>query len=323
LLLVADPQVQVRVRLITMRRIRELFAFSMRSTLVSIGDYLRFYSDSAVIASVLGVGLVTPFNVATRLIECFRSVIIAAGGPVLGSMTQLDGAHRDKDLRNMLLRSTRLLALLSVLGGVLLLVDGRALLQVWVGKELVSAYPILAVLTLGYIINMAQHPALLVIIAKGQHGPLGWWSIAEGVANIGLSIIWGMSHGLIGIAAATIVPMLVMKIFVQPWYALNAVEMSVWEYLVGGLGRALVVGVLFAGVIAKVSINTDTTIPLFTAMVAFQVITFVAIAWIIGLTSAERQWVWEYGRTILASPVRRQALRLSPSRTNIDLRENE
>jgi O-antigen/teichoic acid export membrane protein len=323
LLVVADPQVHVRIRLITIRRIRELFAFSMRSTLVSIGDYLRFYSDSAVIASVLGVGLVTPFNVATRLIECFRSVIIAAGGPVLGTMTQLDGAHREKDLREMLLRSTRLLALLSVLGGVLLLVDGRALLQVWVGKELVSAYPILAVLTLGYIINMAQHPALLVIIAKGKHGPLGWWSIAEGVANIGLSIIWGMSHGLLGIAAATIVPMLVMKIFIQPWYALNAVEMSMWEYLAGGLGRALLVGVLFAGVIAKISINTETTIPLFTAMVAFQVITFVAIAWIIGLTSAERQWVWEYGRKLLTSPALRQALRLSPERTNIDFRENE
>jgi hypothetical protein len=128
---------------------------------------------------------------------------------------------------------------------------------------------------------------------------------------------------LLGIAAATIVPMLVMKIFIQPWYALNAVEMSVWEYLVGGLGRALLVGVLFAGVIAKISINTETTIPLFTAMVAFQVITFVAIAWIIGLTSAERQWVWEYGRKLLASPALRQALRLSPERTNIDFRENE
>jgi len=250
-------------------------------------------------------------------------VVIAAGGPVLGTMTELDGAARQKDLRKMLLRSTRLLALLSVLGGVLLLVDGRALLQVWVGKELVSAYPILAVLTVGYIINMAQHPTLLVIIAKGQHGPLGWWSIAEGVANIGLSIVWGMSHGLLGIAVATIVPMLVLKIFIQPWYALNAVGMSAWEYLLGGLARPLLVGLLFAGVIGKISINTETTIPLFAATVGFQVITFVAVAWLIGLTSTERQWVWEYARQHLGSPVLGQVVGLSPEPTKVDLRENE
>jgi O-antigen/teichoic acid export membrane protein len=318
--LIADPHVRVRVRLITVGRIRELFAFSMRSLLVSVGDYLRFYSDSAVIAAVLNVSLVTPFNVATRLIECFKSVVIAAGGPVFGAMTELDGGNRQKDLQELLLRSTRLLALLSILGGVLLLVDGRALLRLWVGKEVASAYSVVAVLAFGYMINLAQHPTLLIVIAKGRHGPLGWWTIAEGIANIVLSVIWGISHGLLGVAMGTIVPMLLVKIFVQPWYALKAAEVGAWEYLSKGLARPLVVGLLFAVVAGKISISGETTAPLFASTVTSQVMIFLAVAWFLGLTRAERQWLWEYGRQHLCWPVLRQARELEPQRSEVDLR---
>jgi O-antigen/teichoic acid export membrane protein len=301
-LLIADPLVHVSLRLVTIARIRELFGFSMRSLLVLLGDYLRFYSDSAVIASILSVALVTPFNVATRLIECFRSIVIAAGGPVLGAMTELDGGNQQKDLRELLLRSTRLLGLLSVLGGVLLLVDGRLLLRLWVGKELLSAYPLVVVLALGYTINLAQQPSLLILISKGRHGSLGWWTIAEGVANIVLSVVWGISHGLIGVAMGTIIPMLVVKMIIQPWYALKAAEMSGWEYLRHGLGRPVLVALLFILIAGKISVNAEVTAPAFAVTVLVQVMIFLALTWCVGLTRAERQWLWHYGGQHRASP---------------------
>jgi O-antigen/teichoic acid export membrane protein len=316
-LFIADPRVHVDVSLITTGRIRELFAFSTRSLLVSLGDYLRFYSDSAVIAAVLNVSLVTPFNVATRLIECFRSIVVAAGGPVFGAMTELDGGRRHEDLRDLLLRSTRFLALLSILGGVLLIVDGRALLRLWVGPGLVSAYPLVAVLAFAYMINLAQHPMLLIVIAKGRHGPLGWWSIAEGVVNIVLSIIWGMSHGLLGVAMGTIVPMLFVKIVIQPWYALKAAEMNAWEYLRKGLGRPLLVGLLFAVVAGRISVSPEPAAPLFAALVASQVMIFLAVTWFLGLTRRERLWMLEYGRKHLCWPLLGCAQELRPQRAEV------
>jgi len=39
---IADPQVRVNLRFISISRVRELFGFSIRSLLVSLGDYLRF-----------------------------------------------------------------------------------------------------------------------------------------------------------------------------------------------------------------------------------------------------------------------------------------
>ena len=295
---IADPLVRVKTRLVCAKRIRDLFAFSMRSLLISVGDYLRFYSDSAVIAAVLNVGLVTPFNVATRLIECFKSVVIAAGGPVLGTMTELDGGNQKKELRELLLRSTRLLGLLSILGAGLLLVDGRALLRIWVGQDLVSAYSIVAVLAIGYMINLILHPTLLIVIAKGVHGPLGWWSIAEGIANIGLSIVWGRSHGLLGVAMGTVVPMLVIKLIIQPWYALRTAEMPLWEFLNKGLGRPVIVGTLFAVAAIVIPTSTETGLPLLVMTVGVQSLIFFAATWFFGLTREERQWASEYVRNI-------------------------
>jgi O-antigen/teichoic acid export membrane protein len=297
---IADPLACVKTRLISGKRIRDLFAFSMRSLLISVGDYLRFYSDSAVIAAVLNVGLVTPFNVATRLIECFKSVVIAAGGPVLGRMTELDGGNHKTQLRELLLRSTRLLGLLSVLGGGLLLVDGRTLLRIWVGQDLVAAYFVVAVLAIGYAINLILHPTLLIVIAKGVHGPLGWWSIGEGIANIGLSIVWGRSHGLLGVAMGTVVPMLVIKLIIQPCYALRASEMTVWEFVSRGLARPLAVGILFGLAATAITAGTETTMLLFVMTVAAQSLIFCAATWFFGLTRIERRWVSEYLRNICA-----------------------
>jgi O-antigen/teichoic acid export membrane protein len=316
----ADPRVHASVSGVSARRIRELFGFSLRSLLVSIGDYLRFYSDSVVIAAVLNVGLVTPFNVATRLIECFKSVVVAAGGPVFGAMTELDGGCRQKELQHVLLWSTRLLGLLSVLGGVLLLVDGRILLRLWVGNELVSAYPIVAILALGYTLNLALHPMLLIVISKGQHGPLGWWTIAEGIANIVLSVIWGISHGLIGIAMGTIVPMLVVKLIIQPYYALKAAEISLSEYCRKGLLRAFVVGVFFffagRGIAASMQ---PANLWFFGAVVLIQVFVFAGLTLVFGLTGTERQWVYKYGQRHFSFCLPRRRRQFSQQPTEPDL----
>lgn len=284
----ADPALRVSLRLASGERIRQLFHFGMRSMLVSIGDSLRFSSDAAAITAVMNVALVTPFSVATRLIECFKSVVIAAGGPVLGTMTELEGRQHWDESRHFLLRSTRMFGLLSVLGGVLLIVNGRALLRLWVGSELRLAYPVLIVLALGYTVNLALHPLLLIVIAKGKHGALGAWTIAEGLLNVGLSIIWGRAYGLIGIAMGTIVPMLIVKLIVQPYYALRAAELSPWVYISQGLARPLLIAPLFVLSAASISRYAPIGLATFTAAVFAQVLIFIGIVWILGLKGSER-----------------------------------
>jgi O-antigen/teichoic acid export membrane protein len=197
-----------------------------------------------------------------------------------------------------------------VLGGVLLLVDGRALLRIWVGQSLTSAFPILAVLAAGYTINLALHPMLLILIARGKHGPLGAWTIAEGVANIGLSIVWGKSHGLMGVALGTAVPMLVMKLFIQPYYALRSVQVDAWTYLRGGLARPLIVGALFLVAAKMIETPSVASLPALIAVVFAQMSGFAVITWFFGLTTSEQGWLRAYRKHHVRRfiPVKRPAL---------------
>ena len=254
-----------------------------------IGDYLRFYSDSVVIGKVLTVALVTPFSVAARLMEYMKSVVVAAGGPLLGEMSELDGKQRNAELGQLLLRSTRIFTLLALLGGLLLLLDGKALIAVWVGKEQLSAYPLLIVLTVVYIIGLAQHPSLLITIARARHGPLGWWTVVEGTANLLLSIYWARTYGILGVALGTAVPMLLIKTTVQPYYALAAANLWLWDYVKKGFARPLAVGAVFTTACLLIGIpSVDSGFMRFVVTVFLQSLFFLVLSFLFGLTKEER-----------------------------------
>ena len=96
----------------------------------------------------------------------------------------------------------------------------------------------------------------------------------------------------------TVVPMLAIKLIIQPWYALRAAEMTIWEFINKGLGRVLIVGALFAIATIAIPTNTETTLPVLVITVAVQSLIFCAATWFLGLTRIERQWASEYIRNI-------------------------
>ena len=270
-------------------RVRELFGFSFHSSLLLVGDYLRFYSDSIVIARVLAISLVTPFSIAGKLIEYFKQIIIAAGGPISGEMSELDGQAKEDELRHLFLRSTRMMALLVVLGGSLLILNGKALIELWVGKELLSSYPILVLLAVAYIIGLAQQPSLLAVIARAHHGPLGWWTVGEGLANLGLSIYWAKEYGIIGVALGTVVPMLFIKLIVQPWYTLKSLRLSAWAYISQALARPAVVCAVFLGACALVGVTRMPANPgLFVGALLAETAFFSLLAFFVGMSADDR-----------------------------------
>ena len=94
----------------------------------------------------------------------------------------------------------------------------------------------------------------------------------------------------------TIVPMLVVKLLIQPWYALKAAELNAWEYITKALARPTLVGLLFAFFAAKISPGVDTSLPVFVAALAVQVIIFLALGSALGLVRSEQQWLFDHGR---------------------------
>lgn len=242
-----DPGAKFAWRLVSLRSAGELLSFSFWTFLNNVGQLLRNSTDSIVIGRVLNAALITPFAVASRLVDYFRPLVTGLVSPSLPRMSQLDGQGRHDEMRLLFLHMTRISALVSLAIGSMLVLHGRSLLLLWVGPKYVSSYPILVLLTAGAVASSAQLGTLHALVAKGRHRAYGIWTIGEGLANLVLSVFWARRYGIVGVALGTAVPLLAVKITLQPWYVTRVLDLSLRDYFVKALVRPLIACGLFIG----------------------------------------------------------------------------
>lgn len=300
----ADPALRFSLKSLNWQRTREMFSFGFYSFVYNSGETLRYSTDSFVIGRMLTVALVTPFSVATRLMEYFKTLSGGVSGPMMVRITGLTGKGQQHELRTEFLRSTRFSMLLCIFIGGLLIVDGKTLIRLWVGPQYLMSYSILVVLTVAYIALLGQTPSSLLVFAHARHHrALSWWTLAEGAVNLFLSVWWARKYGLLGVALGTAVPLIASKVLVQPWYALRDLSISWWRYFRQGLARPLVAGGLFFVIswflTNRFSMSWNMIGLALTC--AGQTILFAALTYLIGLSKIDKSTVREQGHRLVTA----------------------
>lgn len=286
-----DRGAAISLRHSTWARMKEISSFSVWAFIISVGDYLRFYTDSTVIARFLTVALVTPFSVASRLVQYVKQIVIGFVGPLMPRMSALEGKGEIEEMRILFLRSTRWTALLSVFLSGLLAANGEPLLRLWLGPKFLISYPLLLLLLVGQLAELSQYPSNVVLLARNKHRAQGYWTLIEGFVNLLLSIYWGRKYGLVGVALGTTVPMLFTKMIVQPWYALHTLEVRSRIYFRISLLRPLLAAIGFAGqwLLLRQVWGVPTTYWGLIQSAALQTLVFFVLIWVVGLDSDDRK----------------------------------
>jgi O-antigen/teichoic acid export membrane protein len=285
-----DSGLKIDARLVRLGTARDLLTFSFWTLLNNIGQLLRDSTDSIVIGRILNPALITPFTVASRVVDYFRPTINSMVSPSLPRFSQLDGHGRDDEIRDLFLRLTRLSAVISLAVGSMLILHGRTLLLLWVGARYVSSYPILVLLTVGAVASAAQLATPHALIAKGRHRAYGIWTIGEGLVNLVLSVIWARKYGIVGVALGTAVPLVVLKLTLQPWYVTRVLNVSLLEYFGKALARPLLVCGLF---VALCGLNSgfqgDANILHLLMTLSWQIPALLMLAYTLCLDRSDRQ----------------------------------
>ena len=298
-----DPQISFDMRQARWSEFRELISFSFYVFISQIADVFRLRLDSLVIARWLNVPLVTPFNVAARLVDYFRYVTAGIRGPLMTELSSLEAQGRQQELNDLFLRTTRVTALTSLFLGTFLCLDGKALLALWVGKHYVlSSYATLAALAIGRVAATVQAPSVMLLLAKGKNRPLAFWSLAEGLINLALSIYWAGKYGILGVALGTAVPMLAFKLFLLPWYTLYVSKISAREYVKAAIGRPLLALLGFLAIVRVATfMPNDYSLLSFVTVTMWQGTVYGLLVYAIGFTSAERQNMWKRAKELLGA----------------------
>jgi len=223
-----------------------LLSFGSATTLASIADIMRSYLDSFVIGKWVSIKAVAVYGIAAILIRFFLQFIAQGTKAVLTPrFSSLEGEGKRDQIHQLFLKSLSIASYLSFAAGTLIIIFGKQFIVLWVGTDFIGAVPVLWVLTLSYSIAFAQDPGISLVYALKKHYFFAAASIIEGIVNVVLSIYLAPRYGILGVAIGTAVPMLLIKLFLQPIYVSRIVGISFVRYW----GKLMPTLVLAAGLI--------------------------------------------------------------------------
>ncbi len=168
------------------------------------------------------------------------ALLIAILGILSPWFSQLWGSSDLNAIRRVFVLGTRASATISTIIACTLIFYGRPFIAAWMGTAYLDAYWPLVLLVSAIFIDVSQQPSVSYLYGVSRHRFLAFLTLAEAVANVGLSIFWARKYGLFGVALGTLVPIAVAKILIQPGYVCRHLQFSLRAYYFDLLGRSIV-----------------------------------------------------------------------------------
>jgi len=162
-------------------------------------------------------------------------------------------AEGDLDgLRKILVLGNRACAFIIFPITALLPILGKSIIEAWVGPKYVAAsYPVLLILIFPVTLILAQVASGRTLLGMAKHRTWAYVALAEGAANLILSIILLRPYGIVGDTIGTAVPLTRSTIFFLPRHLCRLLGIKIRTYLCRAFSLPImlcapVVAVLFA-----------------------------------------------------------------------------
>lgn len=195
--------------------IGRIFHTGIQFFAIQLAGLVVFNSDNLIIAHYLSPAQVTPYSVTWRLVgylTAIQSLIIPSLWPAFSEAWSIGNMDWIRSTYRRLRWIT--VGALSI-GSIGFLTFGRQVIRIWAGPSAVPSPWLLRLMCLWMILlAITANQACLM----GATNRVKKQAISSGLAalvNLGLSIIWVRSFGLIGVLLATIVSYVVFILFVQ------------------------------------------------------------------------------------------------------------
>ncbi len=225
------PDIMIHPALIQRSVAGTLLVFGGISTMIVVGDRLRFSLDSFVIAKKVSAEAVAVYAIAGNIMNHVVSLIGTASGVLTPRFASIDARGDHVEMRRLYMKALSVTAPLAFGICCLAFVLGGQFINIWVGRGFLESMPVLWVLAAGYAFALAQNPTLGLLYATNKHRIFAWQNLCEGLANLVLSLILVRHYGIVGVALGTAIPMLTIKLVVQPIYTARILRMNYGRFI--------------------------------------------------------------------------------------------
>ena len=215
---------------------RETFTATARYSGVSfvllIATRLKFKSDEIVLGTMLSAAAITYFNIGARIVD-YAGNVVTSLAQIFVPMASHSEATGDLDgLRKMFVAGNRFCAMVIFPICLTLIILGKSIIEVWVGKKYVAvSYPVLVVMILPCTLLWAQGASSRLLLGISKHRTWALVTLVEGIANVLLSVLLVRPYGIIGDALGTAIPMTLSMTLFMPRHVCRELNIRLSLYL--------------------------------------------------------------------------------------------
>jgi O-antigen/teichoic acid export membrane protein len=181
---------------------REFGGYGFHFQIITTTQALREPVTKALLARFGGLAMTGFYDLAARWIFTFRELVAQANQVLIPTVSSLQESN-PKSIPVVYRESYRLIFFLAIPIFASAVVVSPVVSRVWIGHYEPIFVGFVAVLAVGWLVNVLANPAYVVGLGTGA---LKWVSIgcvAAVVLNAGLGFLLGMRFGGIGVVAAT------------------------------------------------------------------------------------------------------------------------
>lgn len=224
------PWIEIGRKYVSKSCARELFSFSIYSFISSTSFKLRIDSAPLIISAVLSLSTVTIYTIAAQFMSYFHQAISSLLVVTLPLFTKNISLKDEDKSRYDFLFSTKLACLISSLGAAVIILLCTPFIATWMGPDYISAAIPTMILIAGTAIDSCQQPASQFFFAAKKNHHNAWINAVAAAVTIALSLQLAPAYGVAGVALAVILPLSIIKIFIQPFIICKLVKISAVSY---------------------------------------------------------------------------------------------
>lgn len=207
---------------------------------------LILYTDNVVVGAFVAAAAVSYYAIAGKMVEYVRQIAYSVLKYIMPLASSFGARNQYDRLRQLHLRGTQAVLLVTYPIVITLFVRGNTLLRLWIGARFsAEATQILQILSVAAAVMLANASVNGVALALDRQRTLAWGTLAEGIANLALSVFLVRRIGILGVAWGTLIPTTFAAFFFWPGFVCRLLKMSTIRYMFDGWLKPIVAMIPF------------------------------------------------------------------------------
>lgn len=229
------PELSIRLRDATWSQARSLLRFGGKSFLGALSRMILLQGNSLVVAKFLGPAALALYSRPAALVRHSEFFVNKFAWVLTPTASSLQGSGRHAEVRELVVESARVGALLALPVTLILTILGELILRVWMGVAYAQG-AILVILALGDFLALSQRPVVAILAGLNQHGKVGLARLLASICGLllGVLAVGILGWDLAGAALAVAVPTTLADGLVVAIYACRRLDIPARHYV----GRA-------------------------------------------------------------------------------------